>query len=63
MPTDEVRWTPLGPGRYTLRVLRTGNVILSDWVHTFELADGKILAFEGYEEGAAVVAAFTAVPH
>jgi hypothetical protein len=63
MPTDDVRWTTPGPGRYTLRVLRTGNVIRSDWVHTFGLADGKILVFKDYEDGAVVVAAFTAVPH
>jgi len=31
-----------------------------DFVHTFQLADGKISAFEGYEDSAAVVAAFTA---
>ena len=29
-------------------------------VHTFQLAEGKISAFEGYEDSAAVVAAFTA---
>ncbi len=49
-------------GQYTLRVVSTGNVIDNDWVHTFKLADGKISAFEGYEDSAAVVAAFTAKP-
>jgi uncharacterized protein len=34
-------------GRYTLRVVMTGTVIDSDWVRTFELADGKISALEG----------------
>jgi ketosteroid isomerase-like protein len=50
-------------GRYTLRVVKTGNVIDNDWVQTFELADGKISAFEGYEDSTAVVAAFTAKQH
>ena len=50
-------------GRYTLRVVKTGKVIDNDWVHTFEVADGRISAFEGYEDSAAVVAAFTAKPH
>ncbi len=50
-------------GRYTSRVVKTGNVIDKDWVHAFELTDGKISAFEGYEDSASVVAAFTAKPH
>ncbi len=49
-------------GQYTLRVVSTDNVIDNDWVHTFKLADGKISTFEGYEDSAAVVAAFTAKP-
>jgi uncharacterized protein len=50
-------------GRYALRVVGTGNAIDNDWIHTFKLTEGKISAFEGYEDSAAVVAAFTAKPH
>ena len=49
-------------GHYTLSVVKTGKVIDNDWVHTFEFSGGKISAFEGYEDSAAVVAAFTAGP-
>lgn len=50
-------------GHYTLRIVKTGKVVDNDWVHAFELTDGKISSFEGYEDSAAVVAAFTAEPH
>ena len=50
-------------GHYTLSVVKTGKVIDNDWVHTFEFSEGKISAFEGYEDSAAVVAAFTAGPN
>jgi ketosteroid isomerase-like protein len=50
-------------GRYAFRVVGTGNAVDNDWVHTFKLTEGKISAFEGYEDSAAVVAAFTAKPH
>ena len=49
-------------GHYTLKVVKTGAVIDNDWVHSFTLTGGKISAFEGYEDSAAVVAAFTAPP-
>ena len=45
-------------GHYTGRVRSTGNVIESDWAHAFTLADGEITNFHGYEDSAAVVAAF-----
>ena len=47
-------------GHYTFDVRRTGKVVDNDFVHTFQLAEGKISTFEGYEDSAAVVAAFTA---
>jgi uncharacterized protein len=47
-------------GHYSARVKATGNVIESEWVHAFTLRDGKIAKFRGYEDSAAVVAAFTA---
>jgi len=50
----------VGLGHYTFSVVKTGKVVDNDWVHAFELADGKISTFEGYEDSAAVVAAFTA---
>ena len=50
-------------GHYTLSVVKTGKVVDNDWVHTFAFSDGKISAFEGYEDSAAVVAAFTAGPN
>jgi len=50
-------------GHYTFNVVKTGKVVDNDFVHTFQLADGKISAFEGYEDSAAVVAAFTADPN
>jgi ketosteroid isomerase-like protein len=37
----------------------TGNVIESEWLHAFTLREGKIAKFRGYEDSAAVVAAFT----
>jgi len=50
-------------GHYTFSVVKTGKVVDNDFVHTFELADGKVSTFEGYEDSAAVVAAFTAGPN
>ena len=49
-------------GHYSARVKTTGNVIESEWVHAFTLHDGKIAKFRGYEDSAAVVAAFTKRP-
>jgi hypothetical protein len=49
-------------GHYTFSVVKTGKVVDNDWVHAFEFSDGKVSAFEGYEDSAAVVAAFTAKP-
>jgi uncharacterized protein len=49
-------------GHYTFSVVKTGKVVDNDFVHTFELADGKISTFEGFEDSAAVVAAFTDGP-
>ena len=46
-------------GHYTFNVVKTGKVVDNDFVHAFELADGKISTSEGYEDSAAVVAAFT----
>jgi hypothetical protein len=50
-------------GHYTFSVVKTGKVVDNDFVHTFELADGKVSVFEGYEDSAAVVAAFTDGPN
>ena len=50
-------------GHYTFSVVKTGKVVDNDFVHTFELTDGKVSTFEGYEDSAAVVAAFTAGPN
>jgi ketosteroid isomerase-like protein len=47
-------------GHYTFSVRSTGKVVDNDFVRTFRLADGKISAFGGYGDSAAVVAAFTA---
>ncbi len=46
-------------GRYTFTVVKTGKAVSNDWVHTFTLKDGKISIFEGYEDSAAVVEAFS----
>jgi ketosteroid isomerase-like protein len=45
---------------HTFNIVKTGKVVDNDSVHTFRLADSKISAFEGYEDSAAVVTAFTA---
>ena len=47
-------------GHYTFNVVKTGKVVDNDFVHTIQLAGGKISAFEGYEDSAAVVTAFMA---
>ena len=49
-------------GHYALTVKSTGKSVATDWVHAFTLTDGKISKFEGYEDSAAVLAAFTADP-
>jgi uncharacterized protein len=49
-------------GHYALRVKSTGNAVETDWVHAFTLRDGKIAEFRGYEDSAAIVAAFTTKP-
>ena len=46
-------------GHYTLTVVKTGKVIDNDWVHSFTITGGKISAFQGFEDSAAVVAAFS----
>lgn len=50
-------------GHYAFDVVKTGKAVDDDFVQAFELAGGKIPAFEGYEDSAAVVAAFTAGPN
>ena len=49
-------------GHYTFSVVKSGKVVDNDFVHTFRLAGGKISTFEGYEDSAAVVVAFTDGP-
>ena len=49
-------------GHYAFRVTSTGKAVDTDWVHAFTLKDGKITEFRGYEDSAAVVAAFTPQP-
>ena len=49
-------------GHYTFNVVKTGKVVDNDFVHAFGLAGGRISTFEGYEDSAAVVAAFTDGP-
>jgi len=49
-------------GHYSFRVESTGKAVNTDWVHAFTLRDRKIAAFRGYEDSAAVAAAFTNHP-
>jgi ketosteroid isomerase-like protein len=49
-------------GHYAFRVKSTGKTVDTDWVHAFTLRDGKIARFRGYEDSAAVAAAFTSQP-
>jgi ketosteroid isomerase-like protein len=49
-------------GHYTFNVVKTGRVVDNDFVHAFGLAGGRVSTFEGYEDSAAVVAAFTDGP-
>ena len=49
-------------GHYAFSVKSTGKAVDTDWVHAFTLEDTKISEFRGYEDSAAVVAAFTAEP-
>jgi uncharacterized protein len=49
-------------GNYSGRVRTTDRVINSEWAHAFTLRDGKIAKFRGYEDSAAVVAAFSRQP-
>jgi len=46
-------------GHYAFRVTSRGEAVETDWVHAFTLRDRKIASFRGYEDSAAVVAAFT----
>jgi ketosteroid isomerase-like protein len=46
-------------GHYAFRVKSTGKAVDNDWVHAFTLRDRKIMVFRGYEDSAAVAAAFT----
>ena len=46
-------------GHYTLKVVKTGKVIDNDWVHSFTITGGRISAFQGFEDSAAVAAAFS----
>jgi len=39
------------------------DIVDNDWVYTFEFSDGRISAFEGYRDSAAVIVAFTAKPN
>jgi ketosteroid isomerase-like protein len=47
-------------GHHASNVRSMGKIVDNDFVHTFRLAEGKISAFQGCEDSAAVVAAFTA---
>ena len=47
-------------GHYAFRVKSTGKPVDTDWVHAFTFSDGKIARFRGYEDSAAVAAAFEA---
>jgi ketosteroid isomerase-like protein len=49
-------------GHYAFRVKSTGKTVDTDWVHAFTLRDRKIARFRGYEDSAAVAAAFTSQP-
>jgi uncharacterized protein len=49
-------------GHYAFSVKSTGKTVETDRVHAFTLGDWKISAFRGYEDSAAVVAAFTTEP-
>lgn len=49
-------------GHYAFQVKSTGKAVDTDWVHAFTLKDGEIAQFRGYEDSAAVAAAFTAQP-
>jgi uncharacterized protein len=49
-------------GHYAFRVKSTGKAVNTDWVHAFTLRDRKIVAFRGYEDSAAVAAAFANQP-
>jgi uncharacterized protein len=49
-------------GHYAFRVKSTGKAVDTDWVHAFTLRDRKIAEFRGYEDSAAVLAAFTTQP-
>jgi ketosteroid isomerase-like protein len=46
-------------GHYALNVKSTGKAVETDWVHAFTFGGRKIGEFRGYEDSAAVVAAFT----
>ena len=46
-------------GHYALNGKSTGKAVETDWVHAFTFRGRKIGEFRGYEDSAAVVAAFT----
>ena len=46
-------------GHYTLRLVKTGTVVDNEWAHAVTLRGEKIATFEGFEDSAKVVAAFT----
>lgn len=47
-------------GDETSRVRATGKTLELDWVHTFTLRNGKVVAFQEFFDTAAVVAALSA---
>lgn len=47
-------------GDETSRVRATGKTLELDWVHTFTLRNGKVVAFQEFFDTAAVVAAMSA---
>jgi ketosteroid isomerase-like protein len=46
-------------GHYALNVKSTGKAVETDWVHALTFRGRKIGEFRGYEDSAAIVAAFT----
>ena len=45
-------------GRYTFKVLKTGQTVSSDWVHVFTLRSGKVVSFCEFNDSATIVAAY-----
>jgi len=45
-------------GHYTMKVKQTGKPVASDWVHIFTVKEGKIAAFQEFNDSAQFVAAY-----